>query len=559
MPQGLEKMASTDQPAPAAAAPQPRVFAPHEMLAYIAAGVVLALAQGLGQGFVSSNIPQISGDLGISVTDGSWLMAAYMVPRASLPLLLIKIRTQFGLRRFAEVGVIVYALVVLASIWISDFRSAVVVQFLSGVSSAPLSTLGFLYILEPLPQQWKMRFGMPMALCVMMMGSSLARVVSPALIGDGGLTEMHLVSLGLALVSLALVFVLPLAHAPRQKVIRALDLLSFALIFCGFGGITVAFIMGPIHWWTAEPWIGALLAMSVVALSLTAIIEICRKAPLIDVRWLASPAILHLTATLLIFRLVLSEQSAGAPRMFQVLGVAPPQLTGLFIVISLASVVGALACVAWIKPGREAPFHLVALVLVAAGTLMDAQSTIDTRPEQFLISQALIGVAGMLFLPPAMLTGLMAALRKGPDYILSFIIVFLSTQSIGGVLGSGLFTTLINWRQSFHLQALTEQLQPTNPGVVAAITGRMAALQPQIADTAARQAQAVSLVVQDTANQALVMAYNDAYFLTFLVATAAACLLLLHLLRDWLVLRLSPPDPSPVPVPEGASPAGNQT
>ena len=55
-------------------------------------------------------------------------------------------------------------------------------QFLAGVTSAPLSTLAFLYFLEPLSREWKMRLGLPMALCLLMMGPSLARVISPALI-----------------------------------------------------------------------------------------------------------------------------------------------------------------------------------------------------------------------------------------------------------------------------------------------------------------------------------------------------------------------------------------
>src|SRR5690606_41623537 len=91
-----------------------------------------------------------------------------MIPRPSLPLMLIKIRTQFGLRRFAEIGIVAYVAVAFASVWISDFRSAVVVQVLSGAAAAPLSTLAFMYMLEPLSPQWKMRLGLPMALAVLM-------------------------------------------------------------------------------------------------------------------------------------------------------------------------------------------------------------------------------------------------------------------------------------------------------------------------------------------------------------------------------------------------------
>ena len=175
---------------------------------------------------------------------------------------------------------------------------------------------------------------------------------------------------------------------------------------------------------------------------------------------------------------------------------------------------------------------------------MDSHSTLDTRPEQMLVSQAMIGFAGMLFMPPAMMVGLMAALKKGPNYLLSFLIVFLSTQSIGGVIGGGIFNTLVNWRQAFHLQTLTEQIRATSAPIAAEIAQRMAALAPQLPDMAARRAQAVAQIAQDAAAQAYVMAYNDLYFLIFLASLAALAVLLLHVARDRLAARLSPPSAS---------------
>ncbi|MFD2816312.1 hypothetical protein ACFSYD_20955 [Paracoccus aerius] len=69
-------------------------------------------------------------------------------------------------------------------------------------------------------------------------------------------------------------------------------------------------------------------------------------------------------------------------------------MTGLFAIIVGASLLGGLACVAWMRPNRVAVLHLIALLLIAGGALMDAQATIDTRPEQMIVSQALIGSPG---------------------------------------------------------------------------------------------------------------------------------------------------------------------
>nr|WP_319246997.1 MFS transporter [uncultured Celeribacter sp.] len=525
------------QPAPPAPAPG---YLLRKALPYIGASMLLALCQGLGQGFVTSNLRQIAGEIGVTTTQASWLMAAYMIPRAALPMMLIKIRTQYGLRRFAEISIVAYVLVALASVWIADFRSALVVQVLSGMAAAPLSTLAFLYMLEPLSQAWKLRLGLPLVMMFFMSAPNLARVLSPSLLGDYGLGWMHLMVLGMAMASLAAVFLLPLRPVPHQKVIQRLDFLSFALITAAFAGITISFVMGPIHWWTDAPWIGAMTVLAVLSLTLVVMLELRRETPLIDVRWIMSPEILHLTGTLLLFRLILSEQSSGAPRMFQVLGVAPEQMTTLFAVIVCASIVGAVACVAWLKPTREPQFHLAALVLIAVGAWMDSHATIDTRPEQMIVSQALIGFAGMLFMPPAMMAGLLSALKKGPNYILSFVIIFISTQSLGAVVGSGVFLTVINARQAFHYKVLTEGLQATDAATSLAITQRVQAMATQAADMAQLKAQAVAQLATRASQEAYVMAYNDAYFLTFIVAVGAAVALILHLLRDAWVARRHP-------------------
>ena len=514
-------------------------------LAYIAASIIIGLTQGLAQGFVTTNIPQIAGDLGATTTQATWLMVAFMAPRASMPLLLIKIRTQYGLRRFAEIAIVIYLVVALGALTISDLRSALVMQFLAGMASAPLSSLAFMYMLQPLSPKWKMRLGLPVVMATVALGPSVARVISPALMADSGWTALHTMTLGMAAVSLGLVYWLPLTSPPRQKVIAGLDLVSWLLIAIGFGGLTAVFTMGAIYWWTEIPWLGWTLAASIAALTLAAMIELNRKAPLLDVRWLASPAILHLTVTLLVFRLILSEQSSGAPRMFQVLGVTQDQLVTIFAVISAGTVLGALALIPFMTPKRVPLFHVIALALVAVGAWLDSHSTIDTRPAQMMLSQGMIAFAGTLFLAPAMMQGLMSALARGPNYILSFIIVFLSTQSLGGVMGSGLFLTFINHRQALHLQLMREELTTADPVVMQAIGQRVAALTSQIVDPVARQAQAVAMIAQDATNQAYVMAYNDAYQLTALVAAFAFCVLVLHMFRDWLAARLSPAAPAP--------------
>lgn len=98
---------------------------------YMFAAAFIALSQSLGQGFLSANISTLAGELGASVSDTTWLMVAFMAPRAALPLMLTKVRMQYGLRRFAEVSIVVYAAVAGISLFATDLRSALLVELLS--------------------------------------------------------------------------------------------------------------------------------------------------------------------------------------------------------------------------------------------------------------------------------------------------------------------------------------------------------------------------------------------------------------------------------------------
>ena len=173
--------------------------------------------------------------------------------------------------------------------------------------------------------------------------------------------------------------------------------------------------------------------------------------------------------------------------------------------------------------------HVVALLLIALGAFMDAGSTTLTRPANMYLSQSLIAFGSALFLPPALLSGLMSALKKGPQYLLNFVIIFLTTQSIGGLAGSAAFQTFVTLRQQLHLSTLVARLDPADPLIAERIAALTAAYGSVVTDRGALAAQGLALLNQQVSQQAQILAYNDAFFVVALIALAALAALLLHL------------------------------
>lgn len=523
----------------AVAAPPPQPFGltmpPARALAYMVASVTLAMTQQIGQNIVNTNVYQIQGELGATIAETNWLIAAYMAPNVSLSIALIKIRMQYGLRNFAEISLAGFVIATLLNfLFVRDLQSAVVVRFMSGMAAAPMSSLAFFYMIEPLPPPKKLTVGLSLALTNTTLGIPVTRLLSPWLLDIGGFHGLTLFEMGLALLAFGFVYALPLTSPPRVKWIGPLDFVSYLFIAVGFGSIAVVLSLGRIYWWFEAPWLGWLLAGAILCLMLAAIIELHRDSPLIDIRWLTSPATLHFAGALLLLRVLLAEQTVGASNFFQALGIQNEQTLSLYAVILGAILAGGLTCALLLRPGRENWFYGVALACVSLGAWLDSGATSLTRPHDIYLSQALVAYGSGLYLPTAMAQGMGSAIARGPIYILSFITVFLFTQSIGGLLGSAIFGSFITLRTSFHYHVLVERFAMSDPLVAQRISQLGGSYGHVLTDTTLTRAEGVSLLAQQATREATVLAYNDAFLLISLLAGLSLAVLVLHL----LVLRL---------------------
>jgi hypothetical protein len=340
------------------------------------------------------------------------------------------------------------------------------------------------------------------------------------------------------------VYLLPLTPQPRAKVIHWLDIVSYLFVAVGFGLIAMVLVLGRPYWWFEAPWLGIMLATAVASVTAAVIIELNRESPLLDIRWLTSREVLHFTGALLIFRVILSEQTTGAYGFFQVLGLQNDQMSTLALVILGGAVAGGLACALVLKPGREPAIHVAALCLLAAGAFMDSRATNLTRPGEMMLSQGMIAFAGSLFLPPALASGLMSALKNGPNYILSFIIVFLTTQSLGGLLGSAVLGTFLTIREKYHSNMLSQAITLTDPIMAQRVRQLGAVYGKTLGDKALQGAEGVALLSQLATREANVLAYDDLFLLTAALALAALAALLIHMAVVALKRRI---DPAPLP------------
>ncbi|WP_313618699.1 MFS transporter [Agrobacterium sp.] len=534
------------EPPPAAPAAPPEKSLGGKLV-YIAAGLLFFITQGLGMNIVTANMYQLQGEFSATVAEVVWLSAAYMAPYASLSIALFKIRAQYGLRPFAELSIFLFVLASCLNLFVTDLHSAIIVRFVSGMAAAPLSSLGFLYILEAFPPHRKLSFGLCTALTGTLLSAPIARIISPSLMEIDGWRSLYTLELGVALIALPAIYLLPLTAPPRAKILERIDVLSYLFMGTGLGFLAFFFSLGRFYWWLETSWLGLLLAAAIVCLTCMVLIELHRKNPMIDLRWIFTRQNIHTAAVLIMFRAVTSEQSTTAVSFYQQLGVINDQTMALYGIILLATIIGGVFCAFLMLTKYVETAHVIALSLIAIGAFLDSQATNLTRPEQMYFSQAMIACGAAMFLPPVMAKGFASAMAKGLPYLVNFIAIFLFTQISGSLMMTALLGSFVTVREKFHSNILAEHIVLTDPNVAQRISQLASSYGKVITDKTLLNAEGVSLLTQQVTREAYVLAYTDTFLAISVVTAIALGMLLIHLAWNRLKPLLMPAEPAATP------------
>jgi MFS family permease len=493
------------------------------MVAYGAIGLLAGLTGGLGNNLVTANLSYFQGTLGLSAEEAAWVPAAYAATYICSNLILVKFRQQFGLLLFIRLILITYALATLLHLFVHGFWSAILVRAVSGIAAAGLNTLGVLCWFQAMPAGPKRLLGIVLGVSIPQIATPLARVIAPALLEWGDWRMSYMFELGLALLTLAAVLTLPLPPSERSKVFERTDLVTIILLFPGVGLLCSVLALGRTDWWFSAPWLGWALIASILLITAGAIVEHKRANPLLMTRFLGKWPILRIAAVAFCLRIICAEQTFGSVGLLSALGYGSEQFRTLFIIVTLASIAGMLFALFTFRPQAPARNIQLACILMAIGAFLDSGATNQTGPANLYLSQALIGFGALLFIGPAMLIGLSRALLCGPTYFISWLVVFLASQNLGGLVGSALFGTIQTAREKFHSSVLTTQVLPGNPTDATRFAGSAQHVAGVITDPTLRSAEGATLVAQQVAREANILAWND----VFLIISVLASLLFL--------------------------------
>jgi DHA2 family multidrug resistance protein len=504
-------------PTPATAAPKrPPAHAPLVGGQLILGTVALSLAtfmNVLDTSIANVSIPAISGDMGVSPNQGTWVITSFAVANAiSVPL------TGWLTQRFGQVRLFIAStlLFVIAS-WLCglapNMGMLILFRVLQGAVAGPMIPLSQTLLLASYPAA---KAGTAMAMWAM---TVLVAPVAGPLLG-GWITDniswpwIFYINIPVGLISAAITWQIYRKRDPGPRRVP-LDYVGLVLLVVFVGCMQVMIDKGKELDWFASTQIVTLSVVAVVACMFFVVWELTDKHPIVDLRLFARRNFLTGTLSLsvaygLFFGNVVLlplwlQQYMGYTATWAGLATAP---VGILAII-LSPWVGK-------NVSKIDPRKLATVAFVGFAFVLWLRSHFDTQAdfESILIPTVLQGAAMAFFFVP-----LQSIVFSGltPDRIPSAAGLSNFVRITAGAIGTSLFTTIWENRATLHHAQLAEAINRGNDSAVRALD--------QLRNSGLSSEQALANVNRMIDQQAYTLAVTDVFYMSAVLFVALIVLI----------------------------------
>ncbi|XAH25568.1 DHA2 family efflux MFS transporter permease subunit [Xylophilus sp. GW821-FHT01B05] len=507
-----------------ASASTPAAHAPLEGSARTWGTIALSAAvfmNVLDTSIANVSLPAIAGDLGVSPTQGTWVITSFAVANAIAVPLTGWMSQRFGQVRLFITSVILFVL----SSWLCglapNMETLIAFRALQGFVAGPMIPLSQTLLLASYP---KALAGTAMAMWAMT--TLVAPVMGPLL--GGWITDnmtwpwIFYINIPVGILAASVTWGI---FRHRESPVRKLpiDSIGLALLVIWVGSMQVMLDLGKEHDWFHSATVVTLAVVAVVGLAFFLIWEFTDKHPVVDLSLFARRNFWAGTvATSVGYGLFFGNVVLLPLWLQQYMGYTATQAgmvtapVGLFAVL-LSPLVG--KTIGKVDPRRYATFSFLVFALV-----LWMRSHFNTQADiiTILIPTLVQGVAMAFFFVPLVtitLSGLPPERIPAASGLSNFV------RITAGAIGTSVVTTVWENRAALHHAQLSESINLGSSAATTALSGLTAG--------GLSQEQALAQINRLIDQQAFMLAANDIFF-----ASAVIFLLLLPLI--WLAHPAAP-------------------
>lgn len=473
---------------------------------------------GMNVHVTSAALPEIEGALGATFEEGSWISTAYLVAEISMIPLTAWLVEVFSLRRVMLLGSLVFLLSSLSCALAPNLSTLILIRVIQGLRGgadpAVDATDPHRAAVQP----------DTLGMALFSLSNSVAQAAGPSI--GGWLADAYSwrwIFLLQLLPGIALLAAVAWSIRPRdgdRERLRQADWLGIGAMVAGLGALQIVLEEGGRRDWFESGFIRTFAVLAVLALLLFVQRQLWGARPFINLRLLGSYNFGVSSLAMAVFGAATFGLVFLVPNyLSQLQGFNARQIGDSLILYGLVQLLLAPLLprlMRWLNPKL-----LVAggFAIMALGCWMGAHLNADAGRNVIIPSIVVRGIGQpliMVALSVLAVKGLDKAQAGSASALISML------RNLGGAIGTALLTQLVSLRERFHSERIGETLTIFDGALQQRLGGGQVRIQlPE-------QQQALALLDHGVRQQAYLMAYSDAFYLSCvaLLACALASLML---------------------------------
>lgn len=483
------------------------------MLALLTAALSLAtFIETLDMTIANVAVPAIAGAMGVSTSQGTWVISSYTVGAAIAVPLTGWLSTRVGEARLFMLSLFMFTAASAACAMASNMSMLISFRALQGLLSGPMVPLSQTLLLRAFPQEKR---GLALSLwgLTVLLAPIFGPVVGGWLVDNYSWHWIFLINVPIGIAALAVCSsLLPADIRDTRKKPTAIDLIGMTLLVIGVGSLQAALDLGHQYDWFESIFIKGLLIVAALMLGALVIWERGERHPVVDLSLFRDPNYSMSLAIIAIGMMGFALIGVVFPLWLQTVMQYSAFRAGLamapFGVLALvfAALIGQYG--ERLDPRIIASFGFVVFCL---SLLWDTRFTINMSFWQIAAPGFILGIGLPCFFIP--MTNVM--LSRVPDAKLASatgLFNFLRTLSFG--FGTSISATLWDNRGEYHYGVLAHRVSNEAVGTTNYLTTLHSYSLPNHLDLFA---------LQNTARQqAYMLATNDMFLMTSLLCALLA-------------------------------------
>jgi DHA2 family multidrug resistance protein len=483
----------------------------------VTAGTIGSFMATLDISIVNAALPTIQGEIGASGTDGTWISTAYLVSEiVIIPLTGWLVRT-LGLRNFLLICAVLFTLFSVLCGCSSTLDLMIVGRVGQGLAGGAMIPTALTIVATRLPPAQQ-----TMGTALFGMTVIMGPVIGPLL--GGWLTE-HIswhyaffinLPVGMFLIGLLLLG-LPHERARWAELLKG-DWMGIIGLTAGLGCLTVVLEEGQRERWFESGFIVTLSLISALGLALLVATQYLRRDPVLRLSVLWRRDFGAVFVMILAVGMILFGVMYLIPQFLAAIAQYNTEQAGYVILLAGLPTVLLMPAMPWLLARVDVRLLVaIGMLCFASSCFLDIELTSDSRGTEFVWGQLLRG-CGLAF---AMMALNQAAVSSVPAELAADASgLFNAGRNLGGSIGLAIIATFQERRMALHLDRLGSTRTANDAQVQFQLQAWTEHLQQLGADPQLASQQALALSAQLLQQQALVMTYNDLFWIFGVIVLA---------------------------------------